>query len=301
MAFDGANGLYTMVRLGLTDKSQKVALLFSPDQGTIWQVIALPGTAFDLESFSGHNALPHPPPVLTYVATRPQPAARFGGYHDLNLYLPRREGDRIVVGEPIRVSDSCIGSCQHSGAPPSLATRAGKTHIVWGEATEDAVPGVPTYVATCDQQTRLLGPKVFVGYAPPVNDVHNVPAVCLDSAGFVHLVTGAHGAHFMYRRSLQPNTVDAGLTEAVPTLESGYVDKTTDADGDGRQTYCSLVCDDQDTLHIAFRQWRQGVDPTMAVRTTPPSPCRASPSDQPWGPGDHDRGRCRATRSTTTS
>lgn len=284
VVFDGANGLYTMVRLGSADKSQKVALLFSPDQGVSWQVIGLPGTAFDLESFSGHNALPHPPPLLTYVATRPQPAARFGGYHDLNLYLPRREGDRIVVGEPIRVSDSCIGSCQHSGAPPSLATRAGKTHIVWGEATEEGVPGVPTYVATCDHPSRTLGPRVFVGYAPPINDVHNVPAVCLDSAGLVHLVTGAHGAQFMYRRSRQPNTVDAGLTEAVPTLESGYVDKTTDADGTGRQTYCSLVCDDQDTLHIAFRQWRQGVDPYHAGANYAALTMQSKPKDQPWGP-----------------
>jgi len=284
VAFDGTGGMYTMLRPGLKDRSQKVALLFSPDEGRTWQAIGLPGAAFDIENFSGHNALPHPPPVLTYVATRPHPTARWGGYHELNLYLPRREGDRISAGEPILVSDRCLGSCQHSGAPPSLATRAGRTHIVWGEAVEEDVPGVPTYIATVDHATRTLGPKVFVGYAPPSNDVHNVPAVCLDSAGFVHVVTGAHGARFLYRRSRQPNRLDAGLTDAVPTLESGYVDQATDADGDGRQTYCSLVCDDRDTLHIAFRQWRQGVDPYHGGTNYGALSLQSKPKDQPWGP-----------------
>ncbi len=36
----------------------------------------------------------------------------------------------------------------------------------------------------------------------------------------------------------------------------------TDGDAErGRQTYLSLLCTPDDTLHIAFRQWRKGVDP----------------------------------------
>ncbi|NLF18250.1 MAG: hypothetical protein GX595_13515 [Lentisphaerae bacterium] len=284
VAFDSEGGIYTMVRLGRNPPRPGVALLFSPDDGRTWQVTELPGTAFDIERFSGHNALPHPPPVLTYTATRPHPTARYGGYHDLDLYLPRREGSRLVVGEPIRITDTCLGSCQHSGGPPSLATRDGRTHVVWGAAIEEDRPGVPTWVVTCDHRSRTLGTPVLVGYAPPINDVHNVPAVCQDSTGVIHIVTGAHGANFLYRHSLAPNTLEAGLSEAVPTLTSGCIDEKTDADGDGRQTYCSLVCDDTDTLHIAFRQWRRGVDPYHGGGLYAALSMQSKAPGQPWSP-----------------
>ena len=84
-------------------------------------------------------------------------------------------------------------------------------------------------------------------------------ASCIDSAGVLHVVTGAHGRPFKYARSSAPLST-AGWTKPINVLDSGYRARTTDADGLGKQTYLSLVCGPDDVLHIAFRQGRRNVD-----------------------------------------
>ncbi len=283
IAFDGQNDAYTLLRIAKADKTSVSVLLHTPDDGRTYDVHELPGGAFDLEQFTGHNALDIPPPVLAYVKTADHPA-RFCAFHDLLLYLPQKQKGKLTLGEPVKVSDRCLGSCQHSGGPASTATRNGKTHIVWGEVTDDKDPGVPTYIATYDHASGKLGKPVFLAYAPPVNDVHNVPAVCQDSQGYIHVVAGAHGRAFQYLRSLRPNDAYGGWTEPVEVLSAGYVDDSTDADGDGRQTYISLVCDPRDTLHIAFRQWRRNVDEYHPGRIYAALSVQSKPRDHPWGP-----------------
>jgi hypothetical protein len=221
--------------------------------------------------------------VLTYRQTKGHPAT-FCSYNDLLLYSPRKTEAGIEMGEPVMVSDNCLGACQHSGGPGSVATREGKTHVVWGEVAPDDAPGVPTYIATFDRATRTLGEKVLLGYGPPVNDVHNVPAITLDSKGYIHVMTGAHGANFTYRRSLVPNDAYSGWTEPVNVLDAGYVDENSDADGTGRQTYISLVCGPDDTLYTAYRQWRQGVDPYHDGNIYAALSFQSKPPDGPWGP-----------------
>jgi hypothetical protein len=137
-------------------------------------------------------------------------------------------------------------------------TRGGKTHIVWGEVSgkpdgsEADERGVPTYVATYDHATGEVGAKVLLGHGPPVNDVHNVPAITMDSEGYLHVLIGAHGQSFHYVRSVRPNDASE-WSEPEPILGTGFA---TEEGEQGRQTYISLVCDDEDTLHTAFRQWR---------------------------------------------
>ncbi|MGD9495473.1 MAG: BNR-4 repeat-containing protein [Armatimonadota bacterium] len=287
VAFDGQGGMYTMMQASLADSERIVLLLFSPDEGRSWQVYDLPGGSFDIEQFTGHNALDIPPPVLCYVTTAPHPAT-FASYNDLLLFMPRREGERLVIGEPVLVSSNCLGSCQHSGGPASTATRAGRTHIVWGEISGNPdgsgadERGVPTYVATYDHATGQLGATVLLGYGPPVNDVHNVPAITMDSEGYLHVLIGAHGANFQYTRSLAPNDAYAGWTEPEPILRTDAVSEGTDEDGEGRQTYISLVCDHNDTLHTAFRQWRAGVDPYFDGALYAALSVQHKPKDGPW-------------------
>ncbi len=256
LVFDGQGGIYTTLRL-VAGAARPAVLLFSPDEGRSWEVHELgPGVA-DLEQFTGHNALQSPPPVLRYETTGPHPAT-FCSYNDLWLYMPTREGGRLALEEPIKVAEAVIGMCQHSGGPASSVTRDGRTHIVWGEVSGNPdgtgadERGVPTYVATYDHATRTVSEKVLLGYGPPVNDVHNVPAITMDSEGTLHVLIGAHGNNFHYVRSLRPNDSSA-WAEAEPILLKGYHTEEGDR---GLQTYISLVCDADDTLHTAFRQWR---------------------------------------------
>lgn len=283
IAFDGRDGMYTMLQISAGGKRFPI-LLFSPDRGVSWQVYDLPGASFDIEQFTGHNTLDGPPPILCYIPTGPHPA-RFASYNDLVLFMPEREGDRLVIGEPTLVAENCLGSCQHSGGPASMVTRDGRTHIVWGEISGNPdgsgadERGVPEYVATYNHATGTVGEKVLLGYGPPVNDVHNVPAITMDSEGYLHVLIGAHGQAFQYTRSLRPNDAYSGWTEAEPILTRGY----RDDDGEsGRQTYISLVCDQNDTLHTAFRQWRRGVDEYHGGSNYAALSVQHKPKDGPW-------------------
>jgi hypothetical protein len=305
IAFDGDNAAYTLLSVITADRHRQTVLLYTPDDGRNYTVHELPGGAFDIEQFTGHNALTAPPPVLAYRWTAARPE-RFASVNDLLLFLPKKEGGKprtnpmalgepkelkerlvrgkLLLGDPVLVSQRCLGSCQHSGGPASTATRDGKTHIVWGEVTDEGVPGVPTYVATYDHALGKLGEKVFLAYGPPINDVHNVPAICQDSAGYIHVLTGAHGLPFKYTRSLKPNDAYSGWTQPVEVLSAGYVDDKSKAGGEGRQTYISLVCDPQDALHIAFRQWRRKVDDYHSGQNYAALSVQSKPKDQPWGP-----------------
>ena len=52
----------------------------------------------------------------------------------------------------------------------------------------------------------------------------------------------------------------ASWTSPSRVLTSGCRDAASDADGRGRQTYPSLVCDEDDVLHLVSRQKRRNVD-----------------------------------------
>ncbi len=257
-AFDESGGAWTTMRLTGTGLDFTAAIIYTPDRGRTWQAELIDGGLTDVEFFTGHNDPGGPPPIIAWRKTADHPA-RFAGYNDLLLYLPRIEDGRLVVPEPVIVTDNCLGGALHSGAPASLVTRGSRTHIAWGEITDPEDPGVPTYVATYDHETGELSEKVFIAHAPPVNDVHNVPAVVLDSEGYIHVVTGAHGNNFFYARSLQPNDVTDGFTEPVKVHDAGWVAEDTDEDGRAAQTYIGLVCDREDTLHLVYRQNRKGV------------------------------------------
>lgn len=258
IAFDGQGGAYTALRLGLAKADSRSVLIYTPDAGHSYQVVPLPGNEFDLEQFTGHNALDIPPPVLCYRFVRPHPAP-YAGYFDLLLVLPKIVDGKLTLGEPVKIAENCVGSCQHSGGPASTVTRNGKTHVVWGEIAPDDAEGVPEYAATVDHATGKATAKVLLGYAPPVNDVHNVPAITQDSQGYLHIILGGHNRTFQYLRSLKPDDASA-FTAPAPVLTAGYVDENHPAPGMGRQTYCSLVCGPDDTLHIAYRQLRLNAD-----------------------------------------
>ena len=285
ISFDAQDRAYTIVRAYLPDKQPSLRLLaHSADHGKTWRFFELPGGGgYDIEHFTGHNDMQSPPPLLRYTSTGPHPA-RWASIFDLHLLIPTMVNGELQLTEPLLISDNCIGACQHSGGPASLATRDGKTHVVWGETTpvdEDA-PGVPTYCATYDHATGKLGEKTFMAYAPPANDVHNVPAICLDSEGYLHVLTGAHGAPFHYLRSLKPNDAHGGWTEPIDVLTAGSISDNTDADGIARQTYISLLCDPQDTLHIAYRQWRSRVDDYHGENLYGALSYQTRPKDGPW-------------------
>ncbi|MFW6108385.1 MAG: BNR-4 repeat-containing protein [bacterium] len=275
IVFDADDHAYTLVRIRLEDKSQRNLLLRSSDRCRTWQVHDLPDGTFSIEHWTGHNEIPGPPPIAILTKLKDHPA-RWASVMRLSVLFPQKTADGIVLGKPVVVSERCVGMSQHSGGASFAATRDGKTHLVWADVnyvpgekprpgtvmsihrgrrttitrTDRDARGCPTFLATYDHGTGRLGVPVRLGYAPPPNDVHNTPGVCLDGEGHLHAVTGAHGAPFYYLRSRQPNDAYGGWEAPQPTVSAA-------GGSEARQTYLAMVIDLEDTVHIVFRQWRK--------------------------------------------
>lgn len=273
VAFDRDGDAYLLASSG-----GRPALLHSADDGRTFSPCEIPcksgrRPALDFEDFTGHNTLDGPPPILAYTLTASDPQRIWRRIHDLELYLPKKDGGRITISEPVRLTDRCIGLASHSGIPSGVVSRDSKVHVVWAEATdpEAKAPGVPTFVVTYDRDTKKLGKPVLIGHGPPANDIHNSPSITMDSQGYLHVIVGTHGRPFLYARSLKPNDAQSGWTEAAPT-------------GDGlSQTYVGLVCGADDSLYLAFRLWQKGKEPFPASSYATLAIQRKRPG-QPWEP-----------------
>lgn len=271
IAFDRDGDLYALSTAGTTP-----VLLHSADHGQTFSAYPIPGkpgkgSAFDIEHFSGHNVPENPPAFVRFTQTSSHEKLKWRRVNDLELFLPKKENGRLVIGEPILISAQCIGLAAHSGIPGSVVSRGAKVHVAWGEATDPQVkvPGLPAYAATYDRETKQLTKPALLGYGPPANDVHNSPSITMDSQGFLHVLGGTHGRPFPYAHSLKPNDAGAGWTPGVPT-------------GDNlAQTYIGLVCGPDDTLYSAFRLWQFNVAPFPASSYGTLSFQRKRPG-QPW-------------------
>jgi len=268
VAFDPENDLYLLQMQGGTP-----ALAHSRDGGATFNSYPIPGSAnMDLEQFSGHNSPEGPPPFIRCTLTEKDPNHIWRRVNALDLFLPEKHADgTITIGEPVRVSEKCIGLSSHSGIPSSIVSRGNKVHVVWAEATDPAetVPGVPTFVATYDRSTNTLSQPALVGYGPPANDVHNTPSITMDSQGYLHVLVGTHGRTFLYVRSQAPNDASSGWTDPEP-LGPGL-----------RQTYVGFVCDQNDTLHVVFRLWNVDTEFFPAGTYASLSYMRKAPG-KPW-------------------
>ncbi len=242
IAFDRDNDIY------IADQDAgKTLLWYSSNDGKTFECYDLgPLGQVDIEHFTGHNMPDGPPPVLRSILTEKDETHFWRSLSRLEMFLPRKQDGRLVIGEPILVAEGTLGVGAHSGIPAAVVSRGSKIHLIWGVATDPDKPGpgVPTYVATYDRDKQQFeGEPALIGYGEPPNDVHNRPSITIDSQGYLHALTGTHSKTFYYARSLQPNTAAAGWTEAEPV-----------ADG-LRQTYIGLVCDQNDMLHLVYRLW----------------------------------------------
>lgn len=222
-------------------------LLWSKDHGRTFEAVdfPVPATNADIEVFTGHNPGTTPPPILLFNKTSGRTAATFWRQtNDVTLLIPEERDGKIVFTHMVPVTDKCIGISLHSGMAHSLVSTPGKVHIAWGEASDPndrSIKGVPTYVATFDRATGKLSTPVLVGFGPPANDIHNTPSIISDSKGFLHLFIGAHGSTFFYSRSLNP----ASGAQWTPAATLG---------GQRGMTYAGAVCDQNDILHLVYRQ-----------------------------------------------
>lgn len=104
-----------------------------------------------------------------------------------------------------------------------------KIYISWLDRVADIQ--IKEYDKKSDawSETFLIGTGV---------DNHSGPAITMDSEGFIHAVFGPHHGPFQYRKTSNPN--DISRWDSVQFFGVNG-------------TYPSMICDDEDNLHIAYR------------------------------------------------
>ena len=111
-----------------------------------------------------------------------------------------------------------------------IVTLDGKTYMAWLDA------GSKTMIKTYDSNVQRWSESVHVGTG---KDNHGGPALTCDSQGYLHLLFGPHHNPFQHCRSSRPN-------DASDWIMVGEVAQ--------RATYPSIVCNEQDTLHLIYRR-----------------------------------------------
>jgi hypothetical protein len=265
---DALGRLYTLVQVRISDGSLRNLLLYSTNAGRSWRVVRLPftpparspdgrndGTTAS-EHLIGWNLRPDPPLIAVW-----RPVADWPGYRACRMALyvvqPRFEGDRLVLSEPVQVSDHALGLIQAAGGASFATTVGSTTYITWAEVATPGSPGSPVLVAAYDQTTGSLGPAQEVAIARPINDDHITPGIVSDSKGGLHVLSGGHNTPFMYAGTATPEDATT-WSKPKAILADGY--RMPGKSPRGRQTYVSVVCTPSDRLVVVFRQWRRGVD-----------------------------------------
>lgn len=261
-AFDAEGGVYTIVSATESGRASDAVrvLLHQARRGEEFRAYVLdkPATAVaDLEGFTGHNPENAPPPIVIYTLTE-QTKSDYKVPMRLELIVPEKNPDgSLSLERRMVLSEHSISLCTHSGGASTIVSSGNKIHVVYGEVTDKPkeTPGVPTYIVTYHRDSGKLEGPVFLGHAPPVNDMHNSAGIVRDSAGFLHVVLGAHTKNpFQYTRSLKPDSITDGWTAPQKALTTGVKTNGVGPGETGAQTYVGLVCGKDDTLHLAFRQ-----------------------------------------------
>lgn len=242
-------------------------LLYRPHGHKEWQVYA-PPTLPPLLRFGfgeyadGYNDRSEPPVFLFTIDYGANPEVS----GPLALVVPRHKPDGTLKFTTVTLAIDALAQVRAAGGSNSTATIGDSVHVVWASATpgdeSGATPGTPTYIATYSRRAgRVIAGPLLLGYGGAgAPDAHNIPAITVDSKGYLHVVLGAHHEQFKYTRSLQPNDITGGFT---PLHALGALDPGDPADPENPDpkcwqnchyyTYVSLACDLENTLHIVAR------------------------------------------------
>ncbi len=295
---------YTLVEIRVRGGRFYNVLLYSLDGCHTWQLVKLPfggkrrlydgrdsGTA-EMEQYAGWNVGARPPLVALW-----QPVADWRGSRAsrnlLYVVKPYFTGRRLRLREPTLVSTRFIGQTYGAGGSSFAASTSRQSYIVWPEVARRGELGTPTYVCAFDHASRTISEPVLLAMARPRNNDHDDPGIVRDGDGYLHVVTGAHNAPFLYAHSLAPFDVSAWTTPEE-VLTGGYVSDGVEPLGTARQTYLSLACLPDNSLVTVFRQTRRGVDPDFDGAQYDALSCQRRSPEGDWG--EAERVVCSADR-----
>ena len=259
VVFDTSDRAYTILKVRLEGGDVRNVMLWSADGCVTWHVVGLPAGDVVSETWVGHNTIDGPPLLLVcQVDAVVNPDT---GKLRRTLYMtrPYLAGGDVVVPALTQISDRALGLGDGATSASPVVSSGDLSWIVWVDSTPRPSRGSPVYVTTYDRQARSLGSPVLLARSLLGNDGHAQPGIALDSKGYLHVIAGAHGHPFLYRQSLMPLAAYDGWTQLEEVGTAGYAERVGSPE-EGRMTYLAFVCDQQDRLHVAYRQWRRNTD-----------------------------------------
>lgn len=264
IVFDTEDRAYTILTVRLDDGGLRNVMLWSTDGCATWRVVGLPAGEVVAESRVGHNAIEGPPLLL--ISRVDSVANPDTGKLRRTLYVSRPyfSAGGIVVPALTTISTRALGLSDGATTASPVVSHGDVSWIVWVDSTPRPASGSPVYLTTFDRRSQTLGPRVLLARSLLGNDGHAQPGIVIDSKGYLHVIAGAHGRPFQYRQSLVPFTAYEGWSQLEQVATTGYARQSGSPGEEGRMTYLTFVCDLQDRLHIAYRQWRRKTDPWFA-------------------------------------
>ncbi len=267
---DAHGRAYSLVEIRVRGGRYYNVLLYSLDGCRTWRLVLLPfggrrsiydgrdnGTA-EMEQYAGWNVGQGPPLVAVWRPVSDWSGSR-ASRNLLYVIKPYFSGRRLRLPSPALVSRRFLGQTYGAGGSSFAASTARTSFIVWPEVARSGQRGAPTFACSFDHVSRSFGKHVLLALAAPRNDDHDDPGIVRDGDGYLHVVTGAHHAPFLYVHSVRPFDATA-WSAPEQILTGGYAPAGVELPGAAKQAYVSLACLPDDSLVAVFRQTRCGVD-----------------------------------------
>ena len=203
---------YTVLTIRLDDDGGfRNVLMASVDGCQTWQVLELP-FGNDTPQTDPHDwgnvttehdsgrLLEGAPLIAVWKQIGPW-KGQWSSLNQLQVIKPYWNGNALLLRPPVTVSSLALTLLQCSGGASFAATRDGKSYFAYSTVVPRGTGSTPTFAATYDEVTNAVGASTLVARSLPANDLHCTPGIVMDSAGVLHVVTGAHGKPFKYAHS----------------------------------------------------------------------------------------------------
>ena len=225
-----------------------------------FQVLEMPGKLM-LETRMSANDFANYPPLVGWTEghsvsdpTYPYPQRvswAFAAWHKFYVLPLRRDANGNVAGmtlaDSIRVDNKLGYVTSHSGGQSFAVTRGDTSFIAYmrHEGETNTYGNNTVYARAFYRKNHQVGvgdtlsarKRLFLSH-PDFADAHSTPVVAIDLDGYIHVLGGAHGGPFAYRKSSHP--MDITSWDDVANVGSG-------------RTYSSLVIDNLSQMFSTFR------------------------------------------------
>jgi hypothetical protein len=273
---DGDIYLLTQVTAYLADGSIGAGLtllLHSKDYFTSWNVYKLNTASmaytfarFEKLDWNNQDCLNRPPVILLSTYLYPYPWAS-----NYIIVAQKQSNGTLKVASPLKIADYAVPFGSHSGDGNQCISHGNQIFVIYGIYKNwPAIPannpqynmtflypppgqgnsqtvycrnGTPTFAVVYDINSKTLSAPTFVGWGGYQIDIHNFPALTVDSTGHLHAIINGHHNPFVYTMSVEPYNVSEW---GVPLLVCDDC------------TYSTLNCDHNDTLYAVNICSRRG-------------------------------------------